>query len=148
LGPGETRAVELSLAHVAPLPKLGYESGDAHVHITRATDEDDRTIFDLMEAEDIHHATLLAYNEPAGPYAGFMDKLASPQRRGLGRASNRSRGDYHITSGQEYRNGTYGHMNLFLLDDLVLRGESLNADNWPLYGDIARKARQAGGFSI
>ncbi len=37
-----------------------------------------RRIFDLLEAEDIHFASILAYNEPAGPYAGIMQTLAAP----------------------------------------------------------------------
>ncbi|MEZ6072999.1 MAG: CehA/McbA family metallohydrolase [Pirellulales bacterium] len=40
----------------------------------------------------------------------------------LGRRSIRSRGDVSIISGQEYRSTTYGHLNLFLLDELVFAG--------------------------
>ncbi len=78
LKPGETREVTLTLDHVVPMPELGYYSGDPHVHIPRADDSDDRKIFDLLAAEDIHVATLLAYNEPAGPYNGTMDDMDSP----------------------------------------------------------------------
>ncbi len=39
-------------------------------------------------------------------------------------------------------------MNLFLLDNLVLPGQSLNANNWPLYGDVIRDARDAGGVAF
>lgn len=145
---GETRRVDIALEHPVPMPELGYSSGDPHVHIPRATDGDDQTAFDLLEAEDIHHATLLAYNEPAGPYTAAMAKLASPQSRGLGKASIRTRGAYSLISGQEYRSSTYGHMNLFLLDELVLPGQSTNADNWPLYGDLVRKARETGGVAF
>lgn len=148
LEPGEARNLTLTLDHDAPMPELGYYSGDTHVHIPRADDADDRTIFDLMAAEDIRVAALLAYNEPAGPYLGEMDDMDSPQRRGLGEASARERDGYRIVSGQEYRSGTYGHLNLFLLDDLVLRGQSLDADRWPLYGDVIREARAAGGVAI
>src|SRR6185312_10056460 len=112
VGRGETRRVELTVDHVVPMPKLGYRSGDPHVHIARAGDEDERAIFDLLDAEDIHDAAILAYNEPAGPYHGSMDRMDSPQLRGLGRRSILARGDTRIVSGQEYRSGTYGHMNL------------------------------------
>ncbi|MDR3637486.1 MAG: CehA/McbA family metallohydrolase [Isosphaeraceae bacterium] len=145
---GAAQRVEMILRPEAPMAALSYYSGDAHLHFPRESDADDRRIFDLLDAEGVRYGTTLAYNEPAGPYTGAMDKLASPQRRGLGKASIRSRGDTQLISGQEYRNATYGHMNLFLLDELVRKGESLNANNWPLYGDIARRARSAGGVSF
>jgi putative membrane-bound dehydrogenase-like protein len=148
VAPGQVVPVNLALHRDESVRDLGYASGDPHVHIPRATAEDDRTIFDLMEAEDIRVATLLAYNEPAGPYHGRMDRMASPQPIGLGAASERSRGAYHIISGQEYRSSTYGHLNLFLLDDLVMKGHDHDANNWPLYGDVIRQAREAGGVAF
>ena len=78
---GKTRDVELTLTQTVPMPKLGYWSGDPHIHIPRVTEENERVIFDLMQAEDIHFGTLLAYNEPAGQYFGFMERMVSPQRR-------------------------------------------------------------------
>ena len=105
-------------------------------------------IFDLLEAEDVRFGTPLMYNEPAGPYTGVRAKLDYPQLRGLGAGSLRSRGAYHILSGQEYRTGTYGHLNLFLRDDLVREGESYNADNWPPYGAVGRETQQKGGIAI
>lgn len=145
---GEVRALEVSLPRTVPMPDLGYYSGDPHIHIPRNDDADEQKILDLLEAEDIHFGTVLAYNEPAGPYVGVMQRMDAPQFRGLGRRSILTRSDYHLLSGQEYRSGTYGHLNLFLLDELVLRDQSLNADNWPLYGDVARRAREIGGLAV
>ncbi len=145
---GESQTIEVSLEHTVDMPKLGYESGDPHIHIPRQNDQDDEAIFDLMEAENIRHGGVLAYNEPAGPYTGLMEKLASPQAQGLGKRSIRTRGSYQMISGQEYRGATYGHMNLFLLDELVMPGESGNANNWPLYGDVVRKAHESGGVAF
>lgn len=145
---GETHEVKLQLEHALDAPALGYYSGDPHVHIARTTAEEDARTLDLMEAEDIHYTTLLGYNEPAGPYAGFMDKLDTPQRRGMGHDSLQSRERYHLLSGQEYRTGTYGHLNLFLRDDIVFPGESFNADNWPLYGDVGRDTLEQGGYAF
>lgn len=146
--PGQQHTAELTLTRGVSLPELGYFSGDPHIHIPRASQEDEAKILDLMEAEDIRFATILAYNEPAGPYDGFMNKMDSPQLRGLGQRSVLSRGGYHIISGQEYRSGTYGHLNLFNLDNLVHSGEAFNANDWPLYGKVARGAREIGGFSF
>ncbi len=145
---GEKQEVQLQLEHAIDAPALGYYSGDPHVHIARTSEAEDARTLDLMEAEDIHYTTLLGYNDPAGPYAGFMDQLDTPQRRGMGHDSLQSRGEYHLLSGQEYRTGTYGHLNLFLLDDIVFPGESFNADNWPLYGDVGRDAQDRGGYAF
>src|SRR5262249_4348647 len=102
-------SVEVKLSDPVGLSKSGYFSGDSHLHFRRQTDADEQTILDLMEAEDVRFGSILAYNEPAGPYAGIMETLATPQFRGLGAASERSRGDFHMFSGQEYRS-SYGHL--------------------------------------
>ena len=147
LAPGESKQVDLILEHVVPMPTLGYHSGDPHIHIPRRGDDDDRAIFDLLAAEDVHVGGILAYNEPAGPYAGFMEKLDSPQFRGLGKRSEVARGAYRLISGQEYRTVVFGHLNLFLLDELVRPGEAFNADDGPIYGDVLRAAHEAGGIA-
>ncbi|MBL8849606.1 MAG: CehA/McbA family metallohydrolase [Planctomycetaceae bacterium] len=145
---GEARTINIDLEQQLPPESHGYYSGDAHVHVPRTSDADDDTIFDLVQAEDIRYTSLLAYNEPAGPYAGFMDRLDSPQRRGIGRESIVTRGDFHLLSGQEYRTGTYGHLNLFLRDDIVFPGQDFDANNWPLYGDVGRDTITNGGYAI
>ncbi|MGE3775979.1 MAG: PVC-type heme-binding CxxCH protein [Pirellulaceae bacterium] len=148
VNPGQSPTAEVQLTRTLPISRLGYWSGDPHVHIPRQEEADEQRILDLMVAEDIHYATILAYNEPAGPYHGTMDRMDSPQFRGLGQRSVVTRDDYAIVSGQEYRSSTFGHMNLFWLDELVLAGQSVNANNWPPYGQIAREAREAGGFAF
>lgn len=144
----ETREVALTLKGDAGIAKAGYYSGDSHVHLRRQDDADEQTIFDLLQAEDIHFASILAYNEPAGPYQGIMQTLASPQFRGVGPGSLRDRGEYHFLSGQEYRSATYGHLNLYFRNDLVLANKQVNANNGPLYGAVARETHNKGGFAF
>src|SRR5205807_6983166 len=48
----------------------------------------------------------------------------------------------------EYRSTTYGHLNLFLRDDLVREGQSYNANDWPAYGLVGRETIGAGGFAF
>ena len=50
-----------------PMAAMGYYSGDPHLHFPRKTEADDQVILDLLEAEDIHFGSILAYNEPPGP---------------------------------------------------------------------------------
>jgi len=122
--------------------------GDAHLHFPRVTPEDDEVIFDLMDAEDLRYGCNLAYNEPAGPYAGLMAKMAAPQEVGVGEKTLRTRGVASILSGQEYRSGIYGHLNLYLRDDLAFPGKAFNADHWPVQGLVARETMDRGGFAI
>ncbi|HUE16913.1 MAG TPA: PVC-type heme-binding CxxCH protein [Planctomycetaceae bacterium] len=145
---GETHSLVATLSSDASIAKAGYYSGDSHIHISRQTDADDQTILDLLEAEDIHFASILAYNEPAGPYQGIMQTFAAPQYRGLGGDSLRERGNYHLLSGQEYRSATYGHLNLYFRNDLVLPNKKVDANNGPLYGVVARNTRDKGGFAF
>jgi putative membrane-bound dehydrogenase-like protein len=146
--PGETREVKLSLRRTADMTQSGYWSGDPHIHIARRHEEDERRIFDLLEAEGIHYGTILAYNEPAGKYVGEMTSMDSPQFRGLGHRSVERRGDITIISGEEYRSGTYGHLNLFGLDRLALPGQQVNTNNWPPYGHVVRAARAEGAIAF
>ena len=74
---------------------LGYDSGDPHLHFPRKTEADDDVIFDLLEAEDIQFGSILAYNEPPGPYTGAMEAMARiPSSAGLGNASVQRRGEH------------------------------------------------------
>jgi putative membrane-bound dehydrogenase-like protein len=145
---GETNELVITISNQAKLSQAGYFGGDLHLHIARTNDASENAAFDLMAVEDIQYASLLAYNEPAGPYAGFMDKLDSPQRDGLGVRSVRERNGYSILAGQEYRTTTYGHLLLYLRDDIVFPGKSFNADNWPIYGEVERETRDLGGLAI
>ncbi len=145
---GETKHESIELERTVPMAAYGYYSGDPHLHFSRRTEVDDRVILDLLEAEDIHFGSILAYNEPAGPYTGVMESMASPQLHGLGKASTLRRDSTWITSGQEYRSTAYGHLNLYWRDDLVLKGQTVDANNWPLYGRVARETKRLGGFSI
>ncbi|MEZ6132662.1 MAG: CehA/McbA family metallohydrolase [Planctomycetaceae bacterium] len=146
--PGQTKGVSLSLEKTVAMDEHGYVSGDAHIHIQRLDDDDDRFILGLMQAEDIHFGSILAYNEPAGPYSGFMKRMDAPQRKGTGAASTTADGEYVIQSGQEYRSSNYGHINFYLLDDLVMAGHDNNADNWPPFGHVSQLVREAGGVSF
>jgi putative membrane-bound dehydrogenase-like protein len=140
--------VKIELEHTVAMASMGYYSGDPHLHFPRKTEADDQLIFDLLEAEDIHFGSVLAYNEPPGEYTGSMGMMAAPQFGGLGKASARQRGTIWIASGQEYRSTTYGHLNLYWRDDLVQQGQKVNADNWPLYGQLGRETRRQGGYAV
>ena len=145
---GDTKSVAFEIARTADVAQHGYYSGDFHLHIPRGSERDESTIFDLLAAEDIRFGCILGYNEPAGPYTGDMQTMASPQLRGLGRSSIFERNGFNILSGQEYRSSTYGHLLVFHRDDLLFPDQKLNANNWPIYGEIGRDTRTQGGYTI
>jgi putative membrane-bound dehydrogenase-like protein len=144
---GQQSDVRLTIARTAPMTPLGWHSGDSHLHLKRASDADDETIFDLLEAEDINFGSILCYNE-TNTYPGVMPELATPQLRGLGVKSIRRRGNCQIVSGQEYRNVVYGHLNLFLRDHLVLDGQQLDPNLGPVFGTIGAETQKLGGYAF
>ena len=145
---GRTIAVDILLERSLSMAPFGYHSGDPHLHFDRKTEADDRVILDLLEAEDIQFGSILAYNEPPGPVQGRDgDHGRAPAPR-VGESLGPRRGETWIASGQEYRSSTYGHLNLYWRDDLVLSGQTVNANDWPLYGALGRETRQRGGFAI
>ena len=130
---------------IAPLSMaaLGYHSGDPHLHFDRKTEADDRVILDLLEAEDIQFRLDPGLQRAARPVQRARWRpWPRPSSAGWAKRSVRHRGETWIASGQEYRSSTYGHLNLFWRDDLVLAGQTVNADNWPLYGGA--RPRDAG----
>lgn len=145
---GQAETVEFELRRTGAMAPQHYFGGDPHLHLLRTSEANDQTAFNLLDAEDIQYGSLLGYNEPAGPYSGIMDKLDYPQLRGLGLRSIQKRGKIHILSGQEYRSVQYGHLNLYLRDRLVLEGQNINADDWPLYGMIGAETKSQGGYAF
>jgi putative membrane-bound dehydrogenase-like protein len=145
---GQQHAVRMELKRAVAMSEEGYFNGDIHLHFPRASRGDDELILDLLEAEDIQYGTTLAYNEPAGPYAGFMTDMDSPQFRKFGSASQRSRGNFHILSGQEYRSVHYGHIMYYLHDRIVHENRQFNIDDGPVFGQTSAEVMAHGGLAI
>ena len=113
------------------------------------TEADDQVILDLLEAEDIHFGSILAYNEPAGPYTRHdgVDGLAPAPRPGenLDHAPRRDL--------DRLRPGVSQHAPTVIsistgATTSCSTGQKVNANNWPLYGTLGRETRQQGGFAI
>ncbi|HVU88902.1 MAG TPA: CehA/McbA family metallohydrolase [Pirellulales bacterium] len=145
---GAERDVQIELTRTVAMAEQGWHSADPHLHVNRTSDADDNTIFDLLEAEDIRRGMILCYNEDTSNYKGLMPEQATPQLRGLGLESIRERGPYAIVSGQEYRNGVLGHLNLFLRDRLYLTGQQLDPNVGPLYAAVGEETRRQGGYAF
>jgi putative membrane-bound dehydrogenase-like protein len=144
---GAKSDIRIEIDRAAPMAQHGWYSGDSHLHFIRASDTDEATIFDLLEAEDIRLGMVLCYNE-TNIYAGLMPEQVTPQLRGLGTKSIRRRGDYQIISGQEYRNALYGHINFYLRDRMVLEGQRLDPNLGPMFGTIGAETQKDGGYAF
>ncbi|MBS0262161.1 MAG: CehA/McbA family metallohydrolase, partial [Planctomycetes bacterium] len=145
---GQNLAEQLTLQRTVPMHEHRYFNGDIHLHFPRASREDDDLVFDLLDAEDIQYGTLLAYNEPAGPYSGAMTTMDSPQYRGYGEKSLRTRGLTSILSGQEYRSAHYGHIMYYLRDRLVHEGHEFNIDEGGGFGPTSADVLADGGLVV
>jgi hypothetical protein len=144
---GGTRSVTVAVSRTLPTVEAGYYSGDTHIHLQRRTRADDEHILDLMAAEDVGTGCILCFNE-TNQYSGVMDRQLTPQERGFGPASVKSRGPYAIASGQEYRAATYGHILLLMHSRLVQAEQNLDSNNWPVFGLVGAETRKLGGWSF
>jgi hypothetical protein len=144
---GTTRELKVTLRRTVPMAAFGYYSGDTHIHLNRTTKADDERALDLIAAEDIHYGYILCMNDPR-EYSGVMARQIWPQTNGFGSASILNRGPYTIASGQEYRCGTYGHICLLMHKRLVQENNSVNPNNWPVFGLVGQETRQLGGYSF
>ncbi|MAT14888.1 MAG: hypothetical protein CMJ46_06410 [Planctomyces sp.] len=146
--PGKTKSAEIRLSRKVDMADRGYYSGDPHIHLERKTDEQDELIFDLLEAEDIRYGQILCFGDTR-KYSPTMTGQMAPQLRGIGNGSIRSRGDYSIISGQEYRCETYGHILLLGAQRIVdADGPMTDPNNWPLFGGVADETHTLGGQAI
>jgi len=147
LAAGERKPLELALRRSISSTDLNYWGGDLHLHFDRVSREDERVLFDLLEAEDIQYALNLTWNNDTTTYRGTMDALSNPQRA-MGERSIGTRGDYSILSEQEYRGNVYGHMLFAMLDHLVLPGAVHNINDWPVYGEVAKEIQAQNGYAF
>ena len=143
----ETRKATVELKHTLKMHQLNYFGGDTHIHFFRRNEEDDARALDLVSAEDIRYAFILAMNIP-NTYSGIMSRQEWPQDMGFGDASVKTRGVYGIASGQEYRAGTYGHISFFMHKQLALKGLTVDPNNFPTFGMVSREVRKLGGYSF
>lgn len=137
----------IRLRRAVDMAARGWYSGDTHIHLDRRNDVDTERALDLAAAEDIRFAHILCMNDPQ-TYFAAMERQIWPQNQGMGPKSERTRGIYGVTSGQEYRSNTLGHMCLIGGSRLADAQGSTNPNNWPPFGAVASDVRNLGGYSI
>jgi hypothetical protein len=101
LGAGEDAELSLTLRPLEGDGARGWISGDDHIHLTRAA-EDDPTFLRWLEAEDLSVGNFLQLQRQADAAVQY----------GFGRAAEARAPGYSVRSGEEARSEFYGHVNL------------------------------------
>ena len=131
-GRRQSASVNLTIAHARPMASEGWYSGDPHLHFIAQQRRRRRN--DLRSARSRGHplrAWSCATTRTRAAIRGLMPELATPQLRGLGIKSIAAAAIIRSSPGQEYRNGVFGHLNLYLRDRLVLEGRAARSEPRP-----------------
>ena len=143
LDPGQVLDATVTLSRWIDMAALGWYSGDTHIHFER-TGTNDGSLLTLTSARDIRYAFSLSMNTRGYSLGGAFESWH--QAHGLGDGSIRNRGPYFLTSGQEYRTRTLGHVTILMARDYVPGiGHTPNTDRGPSLGIIGDQAHALGG---
>ncbi|MEA1997488.1 MAG: CehA/McbA family metallohydrolase [Gemmatimonadota bacterium] len=142
--PGDTVELDVSLERWIDMAVSGWYSGDTHIHMNRTGANDD-TLLAVTSAKDIRYAYLLSMN--TGGYGQGKEYESWLQAEGLGDGSTSNLGPYFISSGQEYRTGTLGHVTIIMTDSYVPgAGFVEDVEKGPSLGVIADQTHKLRGF--
>jgi hypothetical protein len=131
----QTSKVTIAMERYADLPRQGWYSGDAHIHVTR-DEVADPALWGFVAAENVHVGNLLEMGNIAGTH--FKQPAA------WGKASRYERDGHFIVSGQEDpRTSQMGHTIHFDLD----RPIHLPTDQYFLYHKVFEESARQGGIS-
>jgi hypothetical protein len=92
IAPDTTRSRKVLLRRWVDMPKLGWYSGDDHIHMVRMKPEQNEFLMTWARAEDVHVSNTLRMGDPHDVYFEQM---------GYGKDSRYQQGDYVLVSGQE-----------------------------------------------
>jgi len=141
---GDTVEVRAVLERWIDMAARGWYSGDTHIHMNRTGTNDD-TLLVLTSAKDIRYAYILSMNtrgyDRGRRYESWL------QAPGLGDAGQVEAAGYHLSSGQEYRTGTLGHVTIIMTGEyLPAVGPTGDTDLGPSLAVIADQTHSLRGF--
>ncbi len=115
--------------------RLGWWSGDDHVHCRIMSAEDARHLIDWVEAEDVHLANIAKMGDIRRTYF---------EQRGFGPAFRVTDGDYVLCPGQECprTNDQLGHVLAMNITSMVR-----NTERYLLYDEVFDKVHAQGGLT-
>ena len=136
LAPRGERRVDLRLE---PMPETGWLSGDDHIHLTRAPEDDD-VFLGLLEAEDLS----------VGNFLQLQRQMDAAVQYGFGPKAEARRPGYSIRPGHESRSHFYGHVNVLgpreIQRPLSIGAVYANSDAaWPFPHVLFQRGRALGG---
>lgn len=144
LDPHEEAETVIYLSRWIDMSQQGWYSGDLHLHLERTGDNDD-LLFTLTSARDIKYGFLLSMNTKGYDQGGEFESWL--QAKGLGDPSNAKKGPYHLSSGQEYRPQSLGHVSIVLGEGYVPGlGRSEDINESPSLSLIADQAHELNGY--
>jgi hypothetical protein len=131
--PGETRKRKIVLERWVDMPKMGWYSGDDHVHFPRTRREHNEFLLTWGRAEDVHLLNILRMGDSKATYF---------EQEGYGRQSQYREGDYALVSGQEDPRDVLGHA--IALD---IRQPVRDVSQYRLYDSMFDRVREQGGLT-
>jgi hypothetical protein len=125
--------VEVSMQRFGQMNRLGWFSGDGHVHMTR-NEVDNESIQKIMQAEDIQVTNVLQMGNPAAPH--FMQYAMGNEGRYFV--------DHHglVPGVEDPRTALRGHTISLNIDEVIR-----NPDDYLLYDEVFARYRAQGGMS-
>lgn len=157
LKPGERRSVTLSTRRARDMARLGWISGDTHVHWVRNSWDVNESL-DLLgmvqRAEDLRVINnLTLYQWRSHEQGGAFIK---PDHRPMGPVAGMCDEAWHVQMAEEYRSDNhYGHINLLGIRKLIEpistgagSGGPPGTPEWPTNRPAIAEARRQGGISI
>ena len=140
----ETTDVVIYIKRWVDMSKQGWYSGDLHLHLERTGSNEDM-LFSLTSAKDIKYGFTLSMNTTG--YNQGREFESWQQAKGLGDQSNNQKGSYYLSSGQEYRPQSLGHVSILMGQNYIPGlGRSENVNDSPSLTHIADQAHQLNGF--
>jgi len=116
------------------MPKLGWYSGDDHLHYRRSSPAVNDQLMTWVQAEDIHVANILQMDNAKRTYF--------PQYA-FGKAGRYQRGNFILVPGEEgSRSKFLGHMSLLNIQSSIWDPQK----NYYLYDDIIDETERQGGL--
>ncbi len=152
LKPGETREVTLKTGRFLDMKKLGWISGDTHVHWSKnfwSEDEDIKLLPIVQQAEDVRVINNLTLMHRVGNKA-----FIAPNQAPMGPIADLCGPDYVVQMAEEYRNGSfYGHQCFLNITRLILpisTGMEAGPDSldYPLNRTAIEQCHEQGGINI
>ncbi len=150
--PGEVREITLKSSRVIDMKKLGWISGDTHIHWAKnwwSEEEDIELLAMVQRAEDLRFANNLTLRHDMPPVPGFIGPAQFPMGPVPGLCDDK----YHIQMAEEYRNNDfYGHLCFLNIKRIVepistgTMGGGADAPDYPINKTAILDCHSQGGI--